>query len=665
MPNFSLSTVEGGLQGPTGSIALFHSKFPTTFSLEGNVYTKSNVPDRVIPDFDTKVPAALKGIVSDPTRIPNMPVVDGVNAVSGISTDGTMLRIEFVSNGNYRVFRKLSSEPLFSQIATKAGSAVIQNATRSFLVTDNLGSWVAYLAGCILLSNDNGVSWRELPLTVAVTTGSVIDLKWGSNGTLHMVARRETSDTTFRVYRSTDKGESWVKSATGPSAPNCVAYVSGSTWVAVNLGVSTTHISTDDGITWTTGAALPFNLNANTSQNQFFSTNGRFYILSLNTWYTGLTLNTMSSLGTDYIGIGVDASGNCLALNTTGLYRYSANGAAVTNINQKTIGLSSAQTGYSLAFAGGTWIDNHGSYITTTDLLAQKSFTAQSNNCFNQFCVTSASGRSILALNCQSFLQSDDNWNTWVIRKYDIATNTISALGQNLRVQGIATDNNGGWAVLIGGNSTVYVIVSSDNGVTWVVRSVVIGTGTSVSIAGGTLAGRYYIMGSGTVGRFTSDAFLNTTVASQGGNHESYNVGFYGGYWYFITSNGGAEFHVNTVKESTGVISVSTLGTDLSAGLGGSSQHMFTYKNQAYLGGYYFVVNEGNATILKDSTFGAVNNFFDGNINGFFSAVPLFQIGSKKGLAVSTIVQNISAVSFYTEGITGVTLGTNEYIKVS
>jgi hypothetical protein len=595
-------------------------------------------------------------------------VIEQGFVVSAMDSNGTLLRVERDAVGDYVVYRKTSSEQQFSRIATlkpavlQASPLVVSGAgARVFMTTDNTGSWVVYLGQNLIRSLDNGLTWSAVSLrTDSPDPFSVLDLKWASNGTLMAVIRTNTSSTTRSVYRSVDKGVSWKAVNLGQGNPVSVVHTTGTTWVTIHNGVTTTRISTDDGITWSEGDTLGFTPD---NFSQIMHSNGRFYAVTGTTLRTGTTLtNLTTSLATDVRAFTVDTSGNCLALVTSGDYKYSSNGAGFTNVNQKTISRFTFNASLRLTFGGGNWVDNWGSFITTADLLTHKSWYATSTSVDGQHFETSNTGRSIIALNTQCYLMSDDNCSTFEVRKFNVPTNGVEA---RTFISGCATDNNGNWVIsLHTGSNTARFFVSQDNGLTWVLRSQAL-TGGARKVKGGNLPGRFVVQGQDTV-TLTNDSFNNILAATATAGIGSQNIIYHEGFFHMLTWTG-SEAQLVTVNETTGAVTQTVTQTVVSSSP--SENYMVHHKNYTVLNGFPISFSPVNSETIIGSVLSPVSRNFgfdtDGKVvqsTGAPTGSPMYRLGS--GVWVNFNMSS-AGVTFYREGLASVTLAPNEYMKVS
>ena len=560
MANLPLATVEGsGNFQPVGTI--INAQLPTgtrVFEYDGILYTRDNTPGYAIPNFDTKVPSYLKGLAEAHSYI-NLQEVSLTSNITGagIASDGTIIRLSTGTAGAKTIERKSAGD---SQYITVFAALPIPPQGQSqpvIIETDNNGRWIIALKGQLLISKDNGDNWDIKSLVIGNILKPIHDVKFGTGGVVLLSCRASEGNTASYMYRSTDYGTTWTPVTAGAEIVS-MCRTTGTNWVGVSVGSSATRQSSDDGATWTAGPPLPITIGSDTYGNIriLYSAGGRFYVKNDQIVYTGTILTSLIALtGASPVGLGVDANNNAVAINSGGQVFRSSNGANFVSTNNRA---SIVATPYDVRFANGTWIDCEGNYITNTDLLASKSFTSwslYSSVGFNSGTATvmvdvSDSGVAIFSLNYNTYLRSTDGFKTFEVRSFNVnlTNNSTSPF-----VSGVATDDAGNWVVTF--NRCNQLFYSSDNGLTWVIKTNPAGNSDYSGVAGGGGAGRFLIAQDGATCHYTNDGFNTSSTKTVTGSSQAasaYPVYCGNGFFAFMGSTGSSS-RLLVVNASTGV----------------------------------------------------------------------------------------------------------------
>lgn len=520
MSNFPLVTIEGsGNFNPAGTVVNLVPTLPRVFEADGILYSRDNTPGRVIPDFDTKVPEFLKGRVNDFTKINFIQAAELRYSGAAISSTGTIIRVLGTKGSTQVTIDRLKTgEAQFTTVYTSNTTNNNSAATVSkslFVVSGTGGKWCVASGGHIFTSLDDGNTWKVNPVDV----GGTRDLRVGSGDVLLLVAAPTAASTTYTIYRSTDFGLTWI----AVNSQGCVTLTSttGNNWVGL-LPTTSTIQSSDNGVTWTAGPTSTVSVNFNA---HIVFTSGRYYVRYGTNIATGTALTSLSTLPSiSPVAIGVDASGNCVAVTNSGIVHRSVAGSGFVPLDYRAGRYALGGSDYSttLSFANGIWCDRGGSFITNTDLVANnKSWTswetltpfsfgeAQGKSRVGHY--DSTSGVAIIMLNYNSYLRSTDKWDTWELRNFNVSNRT--ALDTDAAPRGIACDGFGNWVALFNSSSNLYY--STDNGLTWV--SKVSPATSGVDVVGGGGSGCFYIKQSaaGGGGKHTNNGFItSTTIAN-------------------------------------------------------------------------------------------------------------------------------------------------------
>lgn len=665
MANLPLATVEGsGNFNPAGTVVSVLVPTGTrVFDNDGVLYAKDNTPGYAIPNFDTKVPSYLKGLVSTPSYINFQEVAQGPDRMAaGIASDGTIMRFALGYSG-FNIERKKVTDPQF--VTMKTGGTYSQgSASPAFVETDNNGRWLIAFRGALLISLDDGVTWSERWVRQnADTYAAIKDVKFGTGGVVLLSARISSGNTAYYLFRSTDYGLNWTQVAS-ESGPASMCRTTGTNWIAILNSSANTRQSSDDGATWTAGPTLPFTVSNDSNGNcRVAYSNGRFYVKSDVSVYSGTALASVVALSgaASATGFGVDVSGNCLVTSGGSLFKSIA-GANFVAVNCR----STFMTGlpFDIKFANGTWVDLEGSYISHADVITgNKSLTAwafANNQALGGSnygtCVdTSASGVTLLVLNYNSYLRTTDGFKTWEIHNFNVHITN----GTYPFPTGVATDDFGNWVVTFNGCSQL--AYSSDNGLTWVIKTNP--ATNNLGVAGGGGSGKFLVAeNNGTACHYTGDGFNTSTPKTINGTDNagcSNPVYCDNGFFAFIGNVSNTSSRLLVVNAATGASTTHFLTTYSATG---SNSPLFVYKGTLYIGNSsYMHINTSAGPIEGVVQSGTVSSVY----NGVPHPAGSFGTSVQVGPTTMAPVWASKGTNFYQEGIRNYSLTSTQFIKVT
>ena len=669
MSNLTLATVEGtGNFLPIGSVVSLVDEYPAVFEHEGLVYTQDDVPGRVIPDFDTKVPSAIKGYVKDNfAPLAEHNVVEATNAAS-IAPNGTIVRAftndkTGVSRAGITIQRKAVGEATFTSTFV-SNTGLNTYMSHPFVRTDNKGSWVVSLSNEVYSSSDDGLTWSLILSVNTLASYAVREVKFGSSGVL-LISAQGTSSSTISLYITKDLGKSWEKTPS-PYTFSSLVNTEGTTWYALVTGNATFYKSTDDGLTWSSDGVLPAALAGTTYKHapMWFSA-GRFYVLDNFTVKTGTSLTTLASLTGTYRALGVDDKGNAVALSNAAVTCRSTNGAAFVPLTNR-LGTPECPV-QDISYSNGVYVDRMGSFITEADLVAGKapvSFVLSqasympSGACGND-------GIVVIPLNISTYMYSTDFGRTFVYKTFD--TPMGSSLSNCVTIGGVATDSFGNWAVLCA--NTQIVFYSNDNGLTWSNKTLTgFAAGSTIGISGGGASGTFIVVNYLGDYAITNNGFSSVSVVSLStGLSTNVNaVAYHAGQFYWIVRiSTGTQYSIVAVDAISFTRNTYALSLDLSI-----SGFSTIVQDQGKL----YVSNNDNTFVITPNAGAVAVSVLPGNylvysvVDGVINNP---RVSNATGVTLDKIGEilvarrQIPSNFLWTKGIRDLSLPVNSYIKVS
>jgi hypothetical protein len=638
-----------------GSIVGISAKVGDLIQVEDSFLAKEGVPTRVIPNAGA-IPTSIVSEVKDSSFLPLTPPAaqQARYGAAGISTANTVIKI-YGTGTKREIFRQASGEVGFTLIGSYDSSGSAQHA--SIVVTDNLGNWVT-VSGCYMYtSNDDGLTWITKAYNLLTPYYSFLDLKWGANGTLMMVAA--ASDGSYYLYRSTDLGLSWNQ-CSNTSGFTSVIYEGGDTWTALRTSTLAALQSTDDGETFISSVTLNLTLTGNPQSVLAEKSGAIYYIISDTTLYAGTSLTAMTSLGTANYGLGVDGLGNAVVVTNISTIKRSVAGGALVDTGAKgSFVTSGVADRYRFPFNGTTWCEKTGATITDVDLIdGTKSWSDWStqNSAGNKCADSSSTGTSIVALNFNSYVRTTDDFATYSLINFDVAGSNF--LNSNI-VAGIATDNNGQWVICFEAGG--YVLHSVDDGLTWSALDLSGTVGSSTrGVVGGDAAGHFFFINAAGDGYITTNSLVTLTVKTGSANLGCGNPCYYSGTYYWLNYSG-TTYYLHRVDSVSGALYTVTLVTNI-----GSTQGSNLFNS----GGDLAIANtiirgcegaEGSKPV--EAQVGNIYSFVDGEV------IAVSGIATYRFELVPNVFMKFNpsySDNFYTDGIDpNQVTSANEFIKVS
>lgn len=672
----TLVEVEGsGNNLPVGGITKITGALGDVLDINGTIFAKDELPGRVIPNFNTVVPQELKGYVDDPYYLP-LTVGQIFNAGvcgAGISSTGTIISIKRVSSNAY-IYRKDPTKDSYDFIES---TSLLTNrddmASRVVYAGNN--KWCAAVGAKLMTSDDDGLTWASTSLPN--TDFALVDMRAGDNGTIAAVFKNSESagNTPLSLYGSNDGGLTWTTLSSTSSASG-VCYTENNIWLHTNLSGTFYRSVTYDGATVSSNPnidTISFR-NSHLRDYTYFS-NGIYYRLrDGNLFVSNDPENFPSAVGSNFMGLGVDDSGNALLIDTDGYIHKCTNGGAPVYTGTKvySFDLGPSQPYVEFQYGNGIWVLNSGAFISDADLTAGNSWTDWNPTVNSQVKNgdTSSAGTSIVGINENCCVRSTDNWETFDLVKFNVNKSNLftGVLSGATSVSGVATDNHGTWAVAF--ERTNGLLLSTDDGLTWSVvnlglfdqasNSIGAVTGSdrentfALTISAGTDNGHLYYTTNSFGGLIDADAGSGNIGCSQAVYHDDLF------YWGKDNSTNDSICTVNVV---TGEVRSDNIGD---AGINVGSE-MFNYGGTIFIETSIVrgISKEDGATPSQRVSVSQLSFQVGGLIDGEPTSTRIYQLTDDVRLNPLYASSTNGFKTLQVQGITNLNLETNEYIKVS